>query len=150
VTSPAPSLTSRPGLSLVDSAKRPRLAVLAIPSFVTGIGFALRALALVGLLSPLVGLVGLLCDALDGALARRLGAETRFGAALDWHADCACAVLAAVVLTSRAAPSVAAVVVVAVVGALVLVWGTNHPRGVRVSGSAPLVVLALGALWWGS
>jgi phosphatidylglycerophosphate synthase len=144
----APSLTSRPRLALVDGAKRPHVALLAIPSFVTGLGFALRALALVGLLPPLVGLVGLFCDALDGALARRLGAETRFGAALDWHADCACAVLAALVLTARLAAHAGGVVLVAIVGALVLVWGTNHPRGVRVSGSAPLVLLALFARWW--
>lgn len=58
----------------------------AIPSVITTIGLLL-SLAWVFGASTLVGIVGLLCDTLDGRAARRLGVESEFGSLLDWTAD---------------------------------------------------------------
>ena len=74
------------GLCAVTHLGRP------IPSIVTFLGHALTLAWLLG--APwLVGLLGLTFDAVDGFLARRLGAETRFGADYDWAVDVSTAAL---------------------------------------------------------
>ena len=74
------------GLCVVTHLGRP------IPSIVTFLGHALTLAWLLG--APwLVGLLGLTFDAADGFLARRLGAETRFGADYDWAVDVSTAAL---------------------------------------------------------
>ncbi|MBX3214809.1 MAG: CDP-alcohol phosphatidyltransferase family protein [Labilithrix sp.] len=84
---------------------------------------------------PLALLFGLVCDVLDGAVARRLGSASRFGARLDWHVDvCIGAVLAWLVWPP------------ALVG--LAVWsGLASTMGWRVSGRAWLTVVAIG-VWW--
>lgn len=112
----------------------------ALPSLLTLAGLALRLLALGGALPPAWGLLGLACDALDGAAARRLGAVTDFGRELDWHGDCACAGVALATIAARlGSPLVLGGGLVA----LVTVWAWHHARGVRVSVSSPLVLAAL-------
>ena len=74
------------GLCTVTHLGRP------IPSVVTCVGHVLTIAWLLG--APwIVGVLGLLFDALDGFLARRLGAETRFGADYDWAVDVSTAAL---------------------------------------------------------
>jgi phosphatidylglycerophosphate synthase len=102
-----------------------------IPSAVTFIGHALTIAWLLG--APwAVGLCGLLCDAADGFLARRLGAETRFGSDYDWAIDVSTAVL----LCARLHVLWVALAVVPI--AVVL-----HQKRVHVSGRAALTVVAL-------
>ncbi len=64
------------------------------PNIITAIGHALTVAWLLG--APLwVGVIGLLCDDLDGYAARKLGVASVFGSQYDWTVD---VTLAAVVL----------------------------------------------------
>lgn len=58
-----------------------------LPSVVSCLGHALTLAWLVGLLRWEFALIGLACDFLDGFLARRLRAESRFGSLYDWTID---------------------------------------------------------------
>lgn len=77
---------------------------VALPSFVTLLGLALGVLGVRLWPSPagvLLLLCGWACDGVDGALARRLGAVTARGGALDLAADVGLAWLAVGALAAR-------------------------------------------------
>jgi phosphatidylglycerophosphate synthase len=102
-----------------------------IPSLVTCAGHALTIAWLLG--APwAVGVFGLLFDALDGFLARRLGVETCFGADYDWAVDVSTAVLICARLHVLW-------LALAIVPLAVLL---RH-RGLHVSGRAALTFVAL-------
>lgn len=106
---------------------------LVVPSLVTLVGLVLSGVWLAG--GPvLVGALGLLCDVLDGSIARKVGGESKFGSLLDWTVD----VVVLAVLCGRLGLWPAALVLVPAQVAL------RH-REVRFSGRAAvtLVVIAL-------
>jgi len=108
---------------------------------VTCTSYALRVLALVAMLPPWYGLLGVALDAADGALARRWDVATRTGAELDYAGDAGAAFLAAPVLL-RAAWPISALGAVSL-ALLPLAHAFARAHKIRVSGSAPLVVAAL-------
>lgn len=102
------------------------------PSAITLLGLALSLWWLCG--GPLLAAgAGVLCDGLDGWLARRLGAESEFGSLLDWTVD---VVVAALVLHRLGA------LPLLLVALPLQVW--LRRKTVRVSGRAVLVALAVG------
>ena len=109
-----------------------------IPSALTFLGGALFVAWLLG--APLwVGVAGLLCDALDGYAARRLGATSDFGSLYDWTTDVCCFALLAGKL---GAPWLAVLAIPAQV--------FLRLRGRHLSGRAALfIVAALYSLAWG-
>jgi len=102
------------------------------PSAVTLLGHVLSLAWLLGLLGWPWGLAGLVCDAIDGRVARRLGAETEAGGLYDWLVDCTTAALLCVAL--------------GVPWALVPLLPAQalcRARGIRWSGRALLMCVAL-------
>jgi phosphatidylglycerophosphate synthase len=65
-----------------------------------------------------IGFLGWALDAADGLVARSLRAESKYGAALDWHAD----VAITVVLAAKMSPLVLALVVPWMAAAHVRSW----------------------------
>lgn len=118
-------------LDLGAPARGARLKQLA-PSAITLLGLALSLWWLCG--GPLLAAgAGVLCDGLDGWLARRLGAESEYGSLLDWTVD---VVVAALVLHRIGA------LPLLLVALPLQVW--LRRKTVRVSGRAALVALAVG------
>jgi len=69
-------------------------ALRAVPNALTWLGHVLTLAWLLG--APwAVGLAGLLCDALDGISARKLGAASEYGSLYDWTVDVTCAAIMA-------------------------------------------------------
>jgi CDP-diacylglycerol---serine O-phosphatidyltransferase len=106
------------------------------PTFVTGLGFGFGVGALYLLASGHAGaavaallLLSLVCDVLDGRLARELGATSAVGAELDWHVDCALAAVAAWTVLG-----------VAPLALVVAVQATARATGRKVSGRALVFV----------
>jgi len=110
----------------------------ALPSVVTCIGHVLSLAWLQG--GPwYVGLVGLLCDKLDGTLARRLGVSSDWGGLYDWLVD---VTMAALVLDRLGVLPLAVLFVPLQV--------ELRQRGHHVSGRALLMGIELARrLWWG-
>lgn len=120
---------------------RPALSPLlrALPSLVTLLGLLVGLLGLAALPSRaglLLLALSLVCDAVDGALARALGVASRWGAELDWHVDTLLGALGVGVLAARVHPAW-----FLVAGALVLVQATARCHAIRVSGRAGVFVL---------
>lgn len=96
-----------------------------LPSALTLLGFALSLWFLLG--GPWWGgCLGLACDLADGAAARRLGAQSFFGARLDWSVDTCCAALAAGMLW------------LPLVAVLPLTWALAETFSVKFSGRSAL------------
>jgi phosphatidylglycerophosphate synthase len=115
---------------------------------VTLAGYALRLGALLGWLPLPCGLAGLACDAADGALARRWGVASRFGAELDIEGDAGLAFVAALLLLMGPYAEQACWAGGLALFALPSLQAAARAKHVRVSGSAPLVLSALAARWW--
>lgn len=111
-----------------------------IPNGITILGFVLRLLFVGGVLDVWAAIVGTALDDVDGYVARRFGWTSTIGAELDWHADCAVALLATVAIVGSCGPT-ATIVMVA---AMVIAWARNRATGTRVSFAASsLAVLAI-------
>ena len=67
--------------------------MVVIPSFITASGLWCGLLGLY-LMNPVLLAMSLLCDMLDGYLARTLGVVTKWGGELDWHVDVGLAAIA--------------------------------------------------------
>lgn len=76
-------------------------------------------------------LFGILCDMLDGHVARRLNAVSRFGAKLDWYSDVLCAAVA--LYASGESALVAA-------PSLVVLWSLQDRLPRPISGSSLLLL----------
>ncbi len=68
-------------------AARKRMKWAYIPCVITTIGAALSLAWLIGGLPWWIGAIGLVCDVLDGFVARKLHVETEFGSLFDWSVD---------------------------------------------------------------
>lgn len=83
---------------------------------------------------PVLLLLGLAFDVLDGATAREYGVQTAYGAAFDWHTDVAIAAALACMLSPM----------------LLIAWvpwvALASVRGIRVSGRAAFTV-AIAIVW---
>lgn len=118
-----------------------------LPSMVTMLGMILSLVGVV-LLPAITGFaflgVGLICDAVDGRLARSLGAVTTWGGRLDFIVD----IMVAAALLWRLLPVNYAAVFI---GVLVPWWAYagDHPGRARVSGRAALTAAALVARFSG-
>ncbi len=76
----------------------PNARKMLVPCSITIIGAALSLSWVLKLAPWWIGALGLLCDALDGYVARKLDQSTDFGSQLDWQVDMllyACAMLRA-------------------------------------------------------
>lgn len=83
-----------------------------IPCVITIIGAALSLAWLFHLVPWWIGVIGLLCDVLDGFVARKLQVSTDYGSLLDWSVD----MMLFTIAISRALPVETAMLVL--IGAL--------------------------------
>jgi phosphatidylglycerophosphate synthase len=106
-------------------------ALRAVPNALTCAGHVLTLAWLSGAPWP-VGLAGLVCDALDGLSARKLGAASEYGSLYDWTVDVTCAALIAERLH-----------VLPLLGLLVPAQVYARQKGRHVSGRALLMLSAI-------
>lgn len=111
-----------------------------VPSAITCTGAGLSFAGLVAHL-PLLLLMGLACDLLDGYCARRLDAVTSFGAKLDWGVDR--------VVVIAALPLVFGTLPMLLVGACacVLAWEIS-PHALHRLSFRTVISLYLTCMWW--
>lgn len=109
--------------------------VSVLPNAITFIGHALTLAWLCGAPWP-VGLLGLILDAIDGAVARRLKATTEYGSLYDWTVDVTCAA----VIASR-------LDIVPLLAIIVPAQAWLRLKGKHTSGRAALVVIAIVVAW---
>lgn len=78
-----------------------RMRRMYIPCAITIIGAALSMAWLMKLVPWWIGALGLVCDCLDGPIARKMDASTVYGSLLDWTVD----MLLFAIAISRALPA---------------------------------------------
>lgn len=84
-----------------------RARLMLVPCAVTMLGAALSLAWLARLVPWWIGALGLLCDCLDGPIARKLSVESEYGSLLDWTVD----MMLYAGAISRALPSEYAIIV---------------------------------------
>jgi phosphatidylglycerophosphate synthase len=107
-----------------------------IPNMVTAVGHGLTIWWIVSGVWWL-GVAGLGCDVVDGAIARRMGSVTEFGGLYDWTVDVTMAAVICVV-----ALRMPWLLLALVPGAVFC-----RRRGMHFSGRALLTLLAIGLAW---